>query len=114
MKPYSGDAMIAVLLLYLGIRFMGPSDDSGGEEPRRGRHLARDPAVGFIVLSCVAAIAVWPAIGTAAAYTVQAGDSLRCGSHPSPLKVVRFSPPESFYRRLAEKLGWGRPLVPMK
>jgi NAD+ kinase len=45
---------------------------------------------------------------------VQAGDTLRCGSHPSPLKVVRFSPPESFYRRLAEKLGWGRPLVPMK
>jgi NAD+ kinase len=45
---------------------------------------------------------------------VQAGDTLRCGSHPSPLKVVRFSPPESFYLRLAEKLGWGRPLVPMK
>ncbi len=45
---------------------------------------------------------------------VQAGDRLRCGSHPRPLKVVRFSPPESFYRRLAEKLGWGRPLVPMK
>jgi NAD+ kinase len=45
---------------------------------------------------------------------VQAGDTLRCGSHPSSLKVVRFSPPESFYRRLAEKLGWGRPLVPMK
>lgn len=45
---------------------------------------------------------------------LQAGDTLRCGSHQSPLKVVRFSPPESFYRRLAEKLGWGRPLVPMK
>lgn len=45
---------------------------------------------------------------------VQAGDRLRCGSHPRPLKVVRFSPPESFYRRLGEKLGWGRPLVPMK
>lgn len=45
---------------------------------------------------------------------VQAGDTLRCGSHPRRLKVVRFSPPESFYRRLAEKLGWGRPLVPMK
>jgi hypothetical protein len=25
---------------------------------------------------------------------------------------VRFSPPERFYRRLGEKLGWGRPLVP--
>ena len=45
---------------------------------------------------------------------VQAGDTLRCGSHPRHLKVVRFSPPESFYRRLGEKLGWGRPLVPMK
>jgi NAD+ kinase len=45
---------------------------------------------------------------------VRAGDRLRCGSHPQPLKVVRFSPPESFYRRLGEKLGWGRPLVPMK
>jgi NAD+ kinase len=45
---------------------------------------------------------------------VQAGDRLRCGSHPRHLQVVRFSPPESFYRRLAEKLGWGRPLVPMK
>ncbi len=44
--------------------------------------------------------------------TVQAGDALRCGSHPRRLKVVRFSPPESFYRRLGEKLGWGRPLVP--
>ncbi len=43
---------------------------------------------------------------------VQAGDTLRCGSHPRRLKVVRFSPPESFYRRLAEKLGWGRPSSP--
>jgi NAD+ kinase len=45
---------------------------------------------------------------------VLAGDRVRCGSHPQTLKVVRFSPPESFYRRLGEKLGWGRPLVPMK
>jgi NAD+ kinase len=44
--------------------------------------------------------------------TVAAGDVVRCGSYERPLKVVRFSPPESFYRRLAEKLGWGRPLVP--
>jgi NAD+ kinase len=43
---------------------------------------------------------------------VQAGDTLRCGSHPRSLEVVRFSPPESFYQRLADKLGWGRPLVP--
>jgi NAD+ kinase len=45
---------------------------------------------------------------------VETGDTLRCGSHPRRLKVVRFSPPERFYRRLGEKLGWGRPLVPMK
>ncbi len=46
--------------------------------------------------------------------SVDAGDTLRCGSHPRRLKVVRFSPPERFYSRLGEKLGWGRPLVPMK
>ncbi len=45
---------------------------------------------------------------------VETGDSVRCGSHPRRLKVVRFSPPEEFYRRLGEKLGWGRPLVPKK
>ncbi|GAC1644948.1 MAG: NAD(+)/NADH kinase [Candidatus Dormibacteraceae bacterium] len=45
---------------------------------------------------------------------VATGDTVRCGSHPRRLKVVRFSPPEEFYRRLAEKLGWGRPLVPKK
>jgi NAD+ kinase len=45
---------------------------------------------------------------------VETGDTLRCGSHPRRLKVVRFSPPEAFYRRLGDKLGWGRPLVPMK
>jgi NAD+ kinase len=45
---------------------------------------------------------------------VESGDMLRCGSHPRRLKVVRFSPPEMFYRRLGEKLGWGRPLVPKK
>ena len=45
---------------------------------------------------------------------VAIGDVVRCGSHPKRLKVVRFSPPESFYQRLADKLGWGRPLVPKK
>jgi NAD+ kinase len=45
---------------------------------------------------------------------VVSGDTVRCGSHPRRLKVIRFSPPEGFYRRLGEKLGWGRPLVPMK
>ena len=46
--------------------------------------------------------------------SVETGDVVRCGSHPRRLKVVRFSPPESFYKRLADKLGWGRPLVPKK
>ena len=45
---------------------------------------------------------------------VKTGDTVRCGSHPRRLKVVRFNPPEGFYRRLGDKLGWGRPLVPMK
>jgi NAD+ kinase len=45
---------------------------------------------------------------------VATGDTIRCGSHPRRLKAVRFGPAEDFYRRLGEKLGWGRPLVPMK
>jgi hypothetical protein len=45
---------------------------------------------------------------------VATGDTLRCGSYPRRLKVIRFGPAEDFYRRLGEKLGWGRPLVPMK
>jgi hypothetical protein len=45
---------------------------------------------------------------------VATGDAIRCGSYPRRLKVIRFGPAEDFYRRLGEKLGWGRPLVPMK
>lgn len=45
---------------------------------------------------------------------VATGDLVRCGTYEQTLKVVRFSPPESFYQRLADKLGWGRPLVPKK
>ena len=45
---------------------------------------------------------------------VEIGDIVRAGAHARRLKVVRFSPPESFYQRLADKLGWGRPLVPKK
>jgi NAD+ kinase len=47
-------------------------------------------------------------------HAVEAGDTLRCGPHKHALKMVRFGPPEDFYRRLGDKLGWGRPLVPMK
>ncbi len=50
--------------------------------------------------------------GQGRAKEVAIGDVVTCGSHPKRLKVVRFSPPESFYLRLADKLGWGRPLVP--
>jgi len=45
---------------------------------------------------------------------VATGDVIRCGAHERLLKVVRFSSPESFYQRLGDKLGWGRPLVPKK
>lgn len=45
---------------------------------------------------------------------VAIGDVVTCESHAKRLKVVRFSAPESFYVRLADKLGWGRPLVPKK
>ena len=45
---------------------------------------------------------------------VATGDTLRIGAYPRRLKVIRFGPAEDFYRRLGEKLGWGRPLVPMK
>lgn len=45
---------------------------------------------------------------------VVTGDVIRCGPHSRKLKVVRFTPPESFYQRLGDKLGWGRPLVPKK
>jgi len=52
--------------------------------------------------------------GQGGKHEVAIGDVVRCGSHAKRLKVVRFSPPESFYQRLADKLGWGRPLVPKK
>lgn len=42
------------------------------------------------------------------------GDTVKVGPHPRRLKVVRFGPAEGFYARLRDKLGWGRPLVPMK
>ena len=45
---------------------------------------------------------------------VATGDTIRCGSYPRRLKVIRFGAAEDFYRCLGEKLGWGRPLVPMK
>ncbi|TMC54636.1 MAG: NAD(+)/NADH kinase [Chloroflexi bacterium] len=52
--------------------------------------------------------------GQGRGHEVAIGDVVSCGSHAKRLKVVRFSPPESFYLRLADKLGWGRPLVPKK
>src|SRR5437016_8855880 len=52
--------------------------------------------------------------GQGRGHEVAIGDVIRCGSHAKRLKVIRFSPPETFYRRLGDKLGWGRPLVPKK
>jgi NAD+ kinase len=46
--------------------------------------------------------------------SVATGDVIRCAAQDQLLKVVRFSPPERFYRMLGDKLGWGRPLVPKK
>ena len=46
------------------------------------------------------------------ARVVASGDVMRSSSYPRRLNVVRFSPPGTFYKRLADKLGWGRPLVP--
>jgi NAD+ kinase len=43
---------------------------------------------------------------------LQAGDRIQVDAYGRRLKLVRFSPPERFYRTLREKLGWGMPLVP--
>ena len=67
-----------------------------------------------IVLSIVRGPAEMRVDGGRRGRAVATGDQLRCGPHPRRLKVIRFGPPEDFYRRLGDKLGWGRPLVPMK
>jgi NAD+ kinase len=67
-----------------------------------------------IVLSIVRGPAEMRVDGGRRGRAVATGDTVRVGSHPRRLKVVRFGPPEDFYRRLGEKLGWGRPLVPLK
>ena len=67
-----------------------------------------------ITLSVIRGPAEMRVDGSRRRRAVETGDKVRCGSHPRRLKVVRFSPPEGFYSRLGEKLGWGRPLVPMK
>jgi NAD+ kinase len=67
-----------------------------------------------ITLTVVRGLAEMRVDGSRRGRAVATGDVVRCGTHPRKLKVVRFSPPESFYRRLGDKLGWGRPLVPKK
>lgn len=67
-----------------------------------------------IVLSIVRGPAEMRVDGGRRGRAVATGDTLRVGPHPRRLKVIRFGPPEDFYRRLGDKLGWGRPLVPMK
>ena len=53
-KPYSGDAFVAVLLLYLALR---PAGASRGAESADGE--TRDPAARLFILACVTAVAVW-------------------------------------------------------
>src|SRR5207237_7291321 len=67
-----------------------------------------------ISLSVVRGPAEMRVDGQGRGHEIGIGDVVSCGSHAKRLKVVRFSPPESFYVRLADKLGWGRPLVPKK
>ena len=43
---------------------------------------------------------------------LQTGDRLLVDAYPKRARLVRFTPPERFYRTLREKLGWGMPLVP--
>src|SRR3989454_11710516 len=45
---------------------------------------------------------------------VAIGDVVSCRSHAKRLEVIRFSPPESFYQRVADKLGVGGALGPQK
>lgn len=45
----------------------------------------------------------WPA---------EPGDEVTVRAHQRRLKVVRFRPPDEFFRVLREKIGWGTPLVP--
>jgi NAD+ kinase len=67
-----------------------------------------------IVLSIVRGPAEMRVDGGRRGRAVATDDTLKVGPHPRRLKVIRFGPPEDFYRRLGDKLGWGRPLVPMK
>ena len=68
----------------------------------------------IIALSVVRGPAEMRVDGGRRGRAVATGDVVRCGPHPKPLKVIRFGPAEDFYRRLGDKLGWGRPLVPLK
>ena len=43
---------------------------------------------------------------------LQTGDRVLVDAYPKRARLVRFTPPERFYRTLRDKLGWGMPLVP--
>lgn len=45
-------------------------------------------------------------------WSAEPDDMLTVRAHPRRLKVVRFRPPDEFFRLLREKVGWGAPLVP--
>jgi NAD+ kinase len=43
---------------------------------------------------------------------LKSGDRLLIDAYSKRARLVRFTPPERFYRTLRDKLGWGAPLVP--
>jgi NAD+ kinase len=45
-------------------------------------------------------------------HRIRLGDSVAVAVYERRLRVVRFGPPEDFFRVLRHKLGWGTPLVP--
>lgn len=45
-------------------------------------------------------------------WAAEAGDTIRVHSFPKRLRLIRFGPPDDFYRILRQKIGWGTPLVP--
>src|SRR4029077_9054588 len=55
-----------------------------------------------IVLSIVRGPAEMRVDGGRRGRAVATGDTLRCSPHPRRLKVIRFGPPEDFYRRLGD------------
>ena len=45
-------------------------------------------------------------------WSAEPGDTVRVHSFARRLRLIRFGPPDDFYRILRQKIGWGTPLVP--